>query len=71
MRAVTRRAAAFTQADVHRAFKAAMQAQPGVQFGVALVNGVVCIVPVAAAAPAALEPAPAEPPVELKREPRL
>ena len=68
MRAVTRRAAAFTQADVHRAFKAAMQAQPGVQFGVALVNGVVCIVPVAAAA--APEP-PAGSPVELKREPRL
>ena len=45
-----------------------MQAQPGVQFGVALVNGVVCIVPVAAAA--APEP-PAGSPVELKREPRL
>ena len=64
---MTRRAAAFTQADVHRAFKAAMQAQPGVQFGVALVNGVVCIVPVAATP----EPPPAAPPVELKREPRL
>ena len=66
---MTRRAAAFTQADVHRAFKAAMQAQPGVQFGVALVDGVVCIVPVPVAA-AAPEP-PAGPQVELKREPRL
>ena len=49
---MSRRAAAFTQADVHRALKAAMQAQPGVAFAIELDGATLRIVPVDRTAPA-------------------
>lgn len=48
---MSRRAAAFTQADVRRALKAAQLAQPGVAFAVEIGGGKARIVPLAASRP--------------------
>ncbi len=54
---MTRARAAFTQADVRRALRAAQLAQPGVAFAIEIAGGVARIVPFIAAAPPAPEPA--------------
>ncbi len=59
---MSRRAAAFTQADIHRALKAALQAQPGVRFEVVIGGGVARIVPVNDAPQPPREPDPSASP---------
>lgn len=58
---MSRRAAAFTQADVRRALRAAQLAQPGVAFAVEIGGGVARIVPIAASAAALVAAAPPPP----------
>ena len=62
---MTRRAAAFTQADVRRALRAAQLEQPGVAFAIEIGGGVARIVPFVATPPA--EPEPPEPTPHLDR----